>query len=75
MEPYLPRNVTVRVEETKGVVRAAVDRDTNFSDIVIGIWRCLRPSERALVVRFADIELVVVCGVRFQVLCLNLMLC
>jgi hypothetical protein len=75
VEPYLSRNVAVRIEETKGIVCAAVDRDTNFSDIVISVWCCLCPSDWTLVVRVANVELVVVRRVRFQILRFNLLLC
>jgi hypothetical protein len=65
-------NVTIRIEEAKGIVRAAEHSDTNFGDVVIRVRCCLRSSEWALVVRIADVELIVVCGVWPKVLCFNL---
>jgi hypothetical protein len=69
---YLSHGVSVSVEETKGVVRATVNRKANTSDVVVGMGRSLGASKRALVVRAADVELVVVRAVRLQVLGLHL---
>ena len=68
-------DVAVRVEEAEGVVRAAIDCNANFGNVVVSVWCCLCSSKWALVVRVADVELVVVRGVWFQVLCFNLERC
>lgn len=56
-------DVAVRVEKAERVVCAAVDRNTNLSDIIVRVRRCLCSSEWTLVIRVADVELVVICGV------------
>ena len=71
-ETYLSCNITIRIEEAERVVRATVDSNTDFSDIIVCVWCCLCASERAFVFRIANIELVVVRSVWLQILRLNL---
>ncbi len=71
-ETHLSCDVAVRIEETEWIVCTAEHSNTNFCNIVVSIWCCLRSSEGRLVVRVADIELIIVSSIWLQVLCFNL---
>jgi len=64
---HLSHRVAVGIEETEGVVGARVNGKTDFCDVVLSLWGCLRPSKRAGVVGVAHVELVVILRVGLQV--------
>jgi len=71
----LSGNVAVCIEEAEWVVCTAVDCNADICDVVIGIWSRLCSPKRTFVVGVANIELIVVRGVRLQILRFDLRYC
>lgn len=72
---YLAHWISVCIKEAKRIVGAGENGDANFGNIIVGTRSSLRSSQRALVIRVANIELVVVGCVGPQILGFYLWFC
>lgn len=69
---YFANSIAVGVEETKRIIGARIDSETDFGNVVVRVWGGLSSSNGTLVIRIAYSKLVIVRGKCFQVLCLYL---
>lgn len=66
--------IPICIEESKGVIAARIHGKSNLGDQIMSLRRSFRTAYRALEVRIADTELIVVLSIRPQFFCLNLFL-
>jgi hypothetical protein len=69
---YFANSIAVGVEETKRVIGARIDGETDLGNVVVRIWSGLGSSNGALVIRVAYSKLVVIRGKWSQIFCFYL---